>query len=152
MKPALLLQQESVMLFKLPPTSKSNPVVTGKSLAHRKMPAFQRAFFVSDVLAGEVEFKPTIGQLARDARVSLPCVRAARQIRHDPNLRFDVLTGSCNLLTAAARYRKNGKGKKGEAPVMTAATWMKADAETRRQFISSLGIASVWDVVELLTR
>ena len=106
------------MLFKvpsntLPPTSKSNsrsnPVVTAKSLAHRKTHVSQRALLVAGVLAGEVDFKPTIGQLARMARVSVSSVRAAREIVHDPIVCRNVLNGSCSLLTAAAKH-KNGNG------------------------------------------
>jgi hypothetical protein len=140
------------MLFRPPSTPKSN-CVTGKSLAHKRMRAPERAFFVADVLAGEVDYKPTLGQLARNMRVSVPYVQAARQIHHDLDLRFDVLTGAYSLLAAAAKHKngRNGGNGKGEA-AMTATTWAKADAETRRQFISSLGIASVWDVVEILTR
>jgi hypothetical protein len=145
------------MLFKLPSstlpsTSKSN-LVTGKSLAHRKMSATQRALLVADIRAGEKEFKPTLGQLARDARVSVPYARSACQIHHDPDARLDVLSGSCSLLTAAARHRReNGKGKKGKAKAMTPAAWAKADPATRRKHIADLGLASVWDVIDQLTR
>jgi hypothetical protein len=141
------------MLFRPPSIPKSNRVVTGKSLAHRKMSVAERALLAADIWAGEVDFKPTLGQLARDARVSVPSAWAAGQIRHDPAARFDVLTASCSLRTAAARHRnRNGNGRKGPEKAMTPAAWAKADVATRRQFISSLGIASVWDVVEILTR
>ena len=104
------------MLFRPPASAKSNPgqiVVTGKSLAHERMRVPERAFFVADVLSGEVDYKPTIGQLARMVRVSVPSVHAARQIAPDFNARLDVLSGRCSLLMAAARH-KNGKGRRRE--------------------------------------
>jgi hypothetical protein len=133
------------MLYKLPVPPKSSPIVTGRSLANRKMTAVERAFLAADTLTGEVGFTPTLIQVARLFKVSVPYVQAAKSIAAYPAVRHEVLSGLRSLMSAANVTRH----KKSKA--MTPAKWARADNATREQHIANLGLASVWDVVERLT-
>jgi hypothetical protein len=61
-------------------TSASPRVICGRGLLHRKLDARQRAAIAVQLLVGEAAIEMSSAQLARLLGVSVPYIRAARQL------------------------------------------------------------------------
>ena len=112
-------------------TAAATVIVTGRSIAHTKRTAGQRALLAADILAGKVRIdKPTMKQVASLLHVSVPYVQAALRINGDHRTRERIARG-----TAFNQVKPNGLSR----------AWAKASPAERAQLGQLVGPDVIWD-------
>jgi hypothetical protein len=75
--------------------SAARRVISGRSLVHRHLDACQKAAIAAEILVEEVAIKLSMAQLAQLVGVSIPYIRAARQL--SPEIRQAIAAGETTM-------------------------------------------------------
>jgi hypothetical protein len=133
----MLLRTENIC-HETVPQDEPRFLIRGRSLAHGKRSATERAFVAADLHRNRIDLiSPTVKQAAALANVCVPYVTAAVFVADDQALREAVLAGEVSLFDAV----------RSNAAESLVAHFRRSSVEEWRECAREIGPALVWDTM-----
>jgi hypothetical protein len=107
--------------------SENSQKVKGRGLGHRKMTREETIRLAADLVSGQRQFQPSIGQVCDLLPVTPPKVRAE--------------------LKARAAANGNGNVRLSDEAAYFVAMWSALSTTDREAAVKAMGVAEVWDVL-----